>query len=182
MSSFTRIAFTDDVKAAQEARGTRSTYANMELRRQGESELGPAELDFIAKADSFYMATVSETGWPYMQHRGGPQGFLRYLGNETLGFADFRGNGQYLSVGNLDRNDRVCMFIMDYAHRRRLKLWGRAKTIEAGDDPALIVLLEDPNYRARIERAMLIRIEAFDWNCPQHITNKRQEPEEAPRV
>ncbi len=174
MSSFTRIAFTNDVKAAQEVRGTRAAYAAMAARRSEESELGAAELAFIAAADSFYMATVSETGWPYVQHRGGPRGFLRFLGDETLGFADFNGNGQYLSLGNLAGNDRVCLFLMDYLNRRRLKLWGRARTIEAVEDPGLIARLEDPTYRARIERGFLIRIEAYDWNCPKHIPSDKR--------
>jgi predicted pyridoxine 5'-phosphate oxidase superfamily flavin-nucleotide-binding protein len=115
------------------------------------------------------MATVTETGWPYIQHRGGPVGFMRVLDDRTLGFADFRGNRQYISLGNLSTDDRVSLFFMDYPNRRRLKLFGRARAVGL-DDAALLARLEMPEYRARIERGFLITVEGFDWNCPQHIT------------
>ena len=133
--------------------------------------LGPTEAQFIAERDSFYLATVSETGWPYVQHRGGPPGFLRVLGPTTLGFADFRGNLQYLSVGNAAHDDRVALFLMDYPNQRRLKVLGHLRAIDAGTaDPALLRQVDLPDYEARVERLMLIEVAAFDWNCPQHIT------------
>lgn len=141
----------------------------MESGETRNDRLGPSEAGFIAARDSFYMATVSETGWPYIQHRGGPQGFVRVLDERTLGFADFRGNRQYVSVGNLAVNDRVSLFFMDYPNRTRLKLLGRARIVEASDGEAL-ARLDVPGYRAAIERGFLITVEAFDWNCPQHIT------------
>jgi predicted pyridoxine 5'-phosphate oxidase superfamily flavin-nucleotide-binding protein len=117
------------------------------------------------------MATVSETGWPYIQHRGGPTGFVRVLDETTIGFADFRGNRQYVSVGNLTTDDRVSLFFMDYPNKTRLKLFGRAKIVGL-DDQATLSRLETPDYRARVERGFLIKVEGFDWNCPQHITER----------
>ena len=168
---FAEIAFTDTVKSVQQALGSRSGYA----RREGgdvdfNDRLGLSEAQFITERDSFYMATVSETGWPYVQHRGGPKGFLRVLDEKTLGFADFSGNRQYVSVGNLKTDDRVSLFLMDYPNRTRLKLLGRARVVGLDGDDDLIHRLSPPDYRARIERGVVIIIEAFDWNCPQHIT------------
>lgn len=167
---FAEIAFTDAVKAAQTEMGSRKGYAR---RERGETDfndrLGPNEASFIAERDSFYMATVSETGWPYMQHRGGPKGFVRVLDDKSIGFADFAGNRQYVSVGNLANNDRVSLFFMDYPNRTRLKVLGRARLVGL-DDANAIARLTHPTYRARIERGFVITIEAFDWNCPQHIT------------
>jgi predicted pyridoxine 5'-phosphate oxidase superfamily flavin-nucleotide-binding protein len=168
---FARIAFTPTVQRLQEERGSRAAYARMEDGPQPvNAELGEAEAAFLAARDSFYMATVSETGWPYVQHRGGPAGFVRVLDPTTLGFADFRGNRQYVSVGNLETDDRVSLFCMDYPGRRRLKLFGRARVI--GADHPLLAQLEVPDYRARVEQGVLIAIEGFDWNCPQHITER----------
>lgn len=168
---FAEIAFTPAVKAAQEAQGSRANYLPFEEGEAHHDRLGPAEAGFIAERDSFYIGSVSETGWPYVQHRGGPPGFLRVLDDRTIGFADFRGNRQYVSLGNLALNDRVALILMDYAHRRRLKILGRARALGPGeDDPALLARLELPNYRARVERGLLLTVEAFDWNCPQHIT------------
>ena len=133
--------------------------------------LGPQEAAFIGMRDSFYMATVSETGWPYIQHRGGPAGFLKVLDERTIGFADFRGNRQYISVGNLKSDDRVSLFLMDYANKARLKILGRARIVDASDEETL-KRLALPAYRAQVERGMLISVEAFDWNCPQHITQR----------
>jgi predicted pyridoxine 5'-phosphate oxidase superfamily flavin-nucleotide-binding protein len=128
------------------------------------------EAQFIAERDSFYMATVSETGWPYVQHRGGPAGFLRVLDDQTLGFADFRGNRQYISIGNLSADDRVCLILMDYSHSRRLKIYARTEARDLDADQALADRLAIPDYAAKPERALLLHLEAFDWNCSQHIT------------
>lgn len=165
---FAELAFTPAVKAAQERLGSRAAYRRLE---EGEGphhdRLGPAEAAFLAARDSFYLATVSETGWPYVQHRGGPPGFLKVLDERTLGFADFRGNRQYVSLGNLARDDRVALILVDYPNRRRLKLLGRARPTE---EPVVLARLEPPGYPARVERGFLVAVEAFDWNCPQHIT------------
>jgi predicted pyridoxine 5'-phosphate oxidase superfamily flavin-nucleotide-binding protein len=168
---FAEIAFTGSVKAAQEHYRTRSHNERFETQGSPNDTLGPAEAEFIAARDSFYMATVSETGWPYVQHRGGPPGFLRVLGPRQLAFADFRGNLQYVSVGNLARNDRVALILMDYPRRQRLKVLGRMRSVDVSElDPEMLQRVEMPTYRARVERVMLIDVEAFDWNCPQHIT------------
>ncbi len=178
---FAEIAFTDAVKAVQSKMGSRNGYA----RREGgdvdfNDRLGPGEASFISERDSFYMATISETGWPYIQHRGGPKGFLRVLDETTIGFADFSGNRQYVSVGNLAGNDRVSLFLMDYPGRTRLKLLGRVRVIGL-DETDTIARLSHPHYQARVERGLLITVEAFDWNCPQHIT-PRFTAEEIERV
>jgi predicted pyridoxine 5'-phosphate oxidase superfamily flavin-nucleotide-binding protein len=141
----------------------------MEAGEDHHDVLGPNEAGFIAARDSFYMATVSETGWPYIQHRGGPAGFVRVLDEKTIGLADFRGNRQYVSVGNLQTEDRVSLFLMDYPNRARLKILGRARIVDANDKETL-QRLSMPEYKAQVERGILISIEAFDWNCPQHIT------------
>ena len=167
---FAEIAFTPAVKALQEQLGSRANYARLEGSGSDRNHaLGPSEAGFIAQRDSFYMASVSETGWPYVQHRGGPEGFVRVLDERTIGFADFNGNRQYVSVGNLMTDDRVSLFFMDYPNRTRLKLLGRVKLIDPSDSAAL-AKLGVADHRARIERGFLIAVEAFDWNCPQHIT------------
>jgi uncharacterized protein len=167
---FAEIAFTPTVKALQERLGSRANYARLEGADADRNHiLGPSEAGFIAQRDSFYLASVSETGWPYVQHRGGPEGFVRVLDEKTIGFADFGGNRQYVSVGNLLEDDRVSLFFMDYPNRTRLKLLGRVKLIEPSETETLAKLTV-PGYRARIERGFLIAVEAFDWNCPQHIT------------
>ena len=167
--NFSEIAFTDSVKAQQEQYGSRQQYARMDRLARG-TTLTLAETEFIAARDSFYLATVGETGYPYVQFRGGPPGFLRVLGAQTLGYADFRGNRQYITVGNLDQNDRAALILMDYANRSRLKIYARIEIINAKDRPGLMEKLSVPGYDAKIERAMLLHVEAFDWNCPQHIT------------
>ena len=169
---FSKIAFTPTIRALQEADGSRASYARNELGEPHHDRLGEREAAFIAMRDSFYMATVTETDWPYIQHRGGPAGFLRVLDEKTIAFADFRGNRQFVSVGNLAKNDRVALFLMDYAHQARLKILGHARVIELKDDPALATKLALPGYRAKPERAFLITVDAFDWNCPQHITQR----------
>ena len=175
--AFSDLAFTPGVRAMQTRMGSRDAYAALDHAPDRRASLGPQEAGFIAQRDSFYQATVSETGWPYVQHRGGPAGFLKVLDASTMGYADFRGNVQYVSIGNLQADDRISLILMDYAARRRLKILGRVRMVEAADDPELIVRLADPAYRARIERALLIDVEAFDWNCPQHITPRYTEEE-----
>ena len=174
---FAELAFTPAVKAAQERNGSRASYERFAARGPANDRLGPDEVAFLAERDSFYMATVSETGWPYVQHRGGPAGFVRVLDERTIALADFRGNRQYVSVGNLGGDDRVALIFMDYPRQRRLKVLGRARIVEVADDPALLARLALPGYDARVERAMVIAVEAFDWNCPQHITPRFTEAE-----
>ncbi|MBF6326653.1 pyridoxamine 5'-phosphate oxidase family protein [Nocardia cyriacigeorgica] len=164
-----QIAFTPLVREHQREHGSLRGYERMTQVPEVADRIGPDEAWFIGERDSFYLATVGETGWPYIQHRGGAPGFLRVLDPNTLGFADFRGNKQYISRGNLDHDNRVALFLMDYATRSRMKIFGRARTVEATDDPALIASLAIEGYRAQVERAVLIEVEAFDWNCRQHI-------------
>jgi ferredoxin-NADP reductase/predicted pyridoxine 5'-phosphate oxidase superfamily flavin-nucleotide-binding protein len=171
---FAEIAFTNSVREAQRELGSRSGYAAMDEGERSNHRLGARESDFIAARDSFYIASVSETGWPYVQHRGGPAGFVRVLDPGTLGFADFRGNRQYVTLGNVRKDDRVSLFFMDYPNRTRLKLLGRIRAI-GPDQSELLGRLEPGDYRAAVERAFLIQVEAFDWNCPQHITPRYTE-------
>jgi predicted pyridoxine 5'-phosphate oxidase superfamily flavin-nucleotide-binding protein len=175
---FAEISFTPAVRDLQVAHGSRDRYAAMEEGADFNHLLGAEEADFIAARDSFYMASVSETGWPYIQHRGGPAGFMRVLDERTLGFADFRGNRQFVSTGNFMNEDRVSLFFMDYPNRRRLKMLGRVRIIGL-DDADTLAQLELDDYRARVDRGMLITVEAFDWNCPQHITPRFTEAEMA---
>ncbi len=169
-SAFARIAFTPNVRSAQTRMGSRDGYRQLETGEDEVSALGPMEIEFIAERDSLYQGTVGESGWPYVQHRGGPPGFLKVLDDRTLGYADFSGNRQYLSVGNLAGDDRISLFLMDYAQQRRLKIWGRARLVDESLEPELIARLESPGYRARVERGVVIHIEAYDWNCPKYIT------------
>jgi predicted pyridoxine 5'-phosphate oxidase superfamily flavin-nucleotide-binding protein len=175
---FAEIAFTPLVKEQQKQRGSRHLYERVEKSNDLGDRLGPSEQAFIQQRDGFYMASVSETGWPYIQFRGGPKGFLQVLDPQTIGFADLRGNTQYISVGNLHHDDRVALFLMDYAHQSRLKILGRAK-IHEGDSEArtLIESLRMPGEKSPAERALIIHVEAFDWNCPQHITPRFTEKE-----
>ncbi|MEM1242145.1 MAG: pyridoxamine 5'-phosphate oxidase family protein [Cyanobacteria bacterium P01_H01_bin.26] len=166
-SKFADIAFTPGVQAAQTQRGSRETYERYTAKAPANDTITPELAEFIAQMDGSYLGTVSSNGYPYVQFRGGPPGFLKVLDNKTIGFADFSGNVQYITVGNLSENDRAFLFLMDYRHRRRFKLWGRARYVE--DDPALIEQLRLPDYPAKIERAVLFTIEAFSQNCPQHI-------------
>ncbi|MDD5267367.1 MAG: pyridoxamine 5'-phosphate oxidase family protein [Methylococcales bacterium] len=176
-TAFADITFTSCVKAAQIRYGSREANSRFELADDPRFVMAEQEVEFIRERDSFYQATVSETGWPYVQHRGGPKGFLKVLDEHTLGFADFRGNRQYLSVGNLNANDRISMILMDYPNRRRLKIWGRARIVHENEDPELIAQLEVPSYRARVERGIVIHVEACEWNCPQHITPRYSKAE-----
>lgn len=169
--AFADIAFTPSVRAAQQRDGSRAGYARS-FESDGEvfnDRLGETEAQFIAAQRSFYIATVSETGWPYLQHRGGPRGFLKVLDDKTLAFADFAGNRQLVSVGNLAGNDRVALILVDYVNRVRLKLLGRLTITDLAPGDALASSLLEPGYRARPQRTMHIAVEGFDWNCPQHI-------------
>ena len=163
------IAFSDSVKRVQAARGSREAYARVEQR--GWQRTVTAELAaFIADMDSFYLATASASGQPYIQHRGGPRGFLRVIDDRTLGFADFSGNRQYITTGNLAENSQAFIFLMDYYNRRRIKLWGHARVVS--DDDALLASLAPQDYKARVEQAVLFSIATWDVNCPQHIPEK----------
>ena len=183
--AFSEIAFTPAVRAVQRRQGSAHAYDRMlASETDPANRLGPEEAAFIAARDGFYQATVSATGWPYVQFRGGPAGFLKVLDRRTIAYADFRGNRQYVSAGNLAGDDRISMILMDYPNRRRLKLFGRARLVEAAEDADLVAGLHDPQYRARPERAVVIAIEGLDWNCPQHIpvrlTREELEPHLAP--
>ncbi len=161
------IAFTDQVKEIQKQKGSRDTYAHMEQRGSWDDTVTDYLAGFLAERDSFYMATVNSGGYPYIQHRGGPKGFLKVIDKHTLGFADFKGNRQYISYGNLVENNKVSLFFMDYPNRTRIKLWGTAEVNE--DDEALIKKLSVSDYKGAVERAFIIHVEAWDRNCPQHI-------------
>jgi predicted pyridoxine 5'-phosphate oxidase superfamily flavin-nucleotide-binding protein len=173
---FLEIASTPSVKAAQEANGSARAWSSKQEGREF-IHFTPGELQFIAERDSFYLATVSETGWPYVQHRGGPRGFLRPIDDRTLAFADFRGNRQYISLGNLAAHDRAALFLMDYPNRRRLKIYAHIEAKDLSAEPALAEEIALPGYKAKLERAFLVHLEAFDWNCPQHITLRFSEAE-----
>lgn len=177
---YASIAFTESVRAAQRSQGSLAFYERK--RVQGAAETGPdpltpAEADYLAERDSFYLATVSETGWPYVQFRGGPIGFIHVIDERTIGWADFRGNLQYISAGNLAAESRVALIAMDYVHRRRLKIFGHARVVTSEEDSALVSTLSAPTYVATVKRAVVISVEAFDWNCPQHITARYTEAE-----
>jgi len=167
--NFAAIAFTDAVKAMQEKLGSRASYARME-RDTYVDGLTDNEINFIAQRDSFYMASIGENNYPYIQHRGGPKGFLKVLDAKRLGFIDFKGNMQYISVGNIATNNNVALIMVDYPARARLKILAKAEIVELKDDPALYDKLDLAEYKFRPERIMVFNIEAYDWNCPQHIT------------
>ncbi|MER8791895.1 pyridoxamine 5'-phosphate oxidase family protein [Mesorhizobium sp. M0983] len=166
---FAEIGFTDAVKSVQQTMGSRSAYARREVGSDINRPLGPDEIKFLAERDSFYIASVSEIGWPYVQFRGGPAGFLRVLDEQTLGFADFRGNRLYITTGNVATDSRISLLLIDSPNRRRLKILGRMHVIGTQDDAALAARLTFADYASAVERVMLIKVEAFDWNCPQHI-------------
>ncbi len=165
---FLDIAVTPSVRAAQAAGGAGSLWADFKGDRAGD-RFSTAEMAFIAERDSFYLATVSQTGWPYVQHRGGPRGFLKPVDERTLAFADYRGNRQYISVGNLGGDDRACLFLMDYPRRARLKIYARVEIVALDVDPVLTAQVATPGYKSKPERIFRLRLEAFDWNCAQHI-------------
>lgn len=167
------IAFTDAVRDVQRDHGSNGFYDRKRVEGKampGIDALTDDEKDYLADRDGFYLATVSETGWPYVQFRGGPAGFLRVVDDHTIGWADFRGNLQYISTGNLSSNGRVALIAMDYLHRRRLKIFGHARIVTAAEDPALVSSFTESGYDAEVQRVVLVTVEAFDWNCPQHIT------------
>ncbi|MEO6500399.1 MAG: pyridoxamine 5'-phosphate oxidase family protein [Jatrophihabitantaceae bacterium] len=169
--NYGRVAFTEGVQRLQERYGNRAGYARQRARAHAQQDPMTDEVrDFLSQRDSFYLASVGETGWPYVQYRGGPVGFLRVLDEHTVAWADFRGNLQYISTGNVSSDDRVALFAMDYPRRRRLKLFGHARVSYAQDEPDLIARLIPPGYPAVVERAVIVSVDAFDWNCQQHIT------------
>jgi predicted pyridoxine 5'-phosphate oxidase superfamily flavin-nucleotide-binding protein len=164
------VAFTPAVKAIQTAKGSREAYAHVEARGGWRTEIDDKLAAFLADANSLYFATASADGQPSIQHRGGPKGFVRILDKNTLAFADYSGNRQYITQGNLSENPKAYVFVMDYAHRRRVKIWGEARIVD--DDPALLQSLMPQDYKARPEQVILFRISAWDTNCPQHIPQK----------
>jgi predicted pyridoxine 5'-phosphate oxidase superfamily flavin-nucleotide-binding protein len=169
------IAFTEAVSTVQERYGSRQFYDRRRARADGTEAAGGDALSdderaYLSERDSFYLATVSATGWPYVQFRGGPPGFLQVIDDHTIGWADFRGNLQYISTGNAAGDDRVALIAMDYPTRQRLKIYGRARVAYAEDEPELVARLSLPDYEAVVQRAVVVSVAAFDWNCPQHIT------------
>ena len=161
------IAFTPAVKAAQQARGSRTAYAKMEQRGGWNDTVTPELAEFVAERESLYLGTAAADGQPYIQHRGGPRGFLKVLDERTLAIADYVGNAQYISLGNLAENNKAFLFLMDYSNRHRIKIWGTTEFIE--DDPALLARVADPDYQARLERVLVFHVKAWDVNCTQHI-------------
>jgi len=177
------IAETDDVRAAQARLGSRSALARLERPHDASSAAEPRdpltgfEREFVGERDGFYLASVSSSGWPYVQFRGGPPGFVHSRDEHTIAWADFRGNRQYISTGNIAGDERVSLFFMDYPNRLRLKVFGRARTLDARDAPDVVAELAVPGYRAIVEQVVVVTVVAFDWNCPQHITPRYSEPE-----
>lgn len=176
---FARTMFSEAAKTIQAQHGSRAQYERMAERGEVDEALGEFEVDFIGRRDSFYLASVTADGWPYVQHRGGPKGFLRVLDERTVAFADFAGNKQYITAGNLATNDRVALFLMDYPHQARLKLIGHARAVEG--DVELEARVKMPGYAAKVERVLVIALTAYDWNCSQHITPRWTEQEWAVR-
>lgn len=172
---FLEVAVTPSVRAVQADMGADQIWLGSHDRPS--DTLTDAEIAFITTRDSFYMASVSETGWPYVQHRGGKAGFLKVVDQQTMAFADYRGNRQYISAGNFAANDRTCLFLMDYVRRARLKIYAYVEQVELDADQQLAKFVSDPDYRGRAERIFKLRLEAFDWNCPQHITPRYTEHE-----
>jgi len=175
--AFADITFTKSVKAAQTLYGSREQNSFFEKAEDSRNTIGERELQFIQTRDSFYQATVGENGWPYVQHRGGPPGFLKVLDDRTFGYADYRGNMQYISVGNIGNDERVSLILMDYVHRRRLKIWGHAQIVDSQNNPELLNKLYDTDYDATVERGIVVHVDALEWNCPQHITQRFTETE-----
>ncbi|KAA0099465.1 pyridoxamine 5-phosphate oxidase [Mycolicibacterium sp. P1-18] len=179
------IAFTDAVVDVQREHGSDGFYGRKRVQGKavpGTDALTDDEREYLAERDGFYLASVSETGWPYVQFRGGPPGFLRVVDDHTVGWADFRGNLQYITTGNVAGDDRVALIVLDYAQRRRLKIFGHARVVTVADDAALVESFADPGYDAEVERAVLVTVEAFDWNCQQHITPRFSAAELEPHL
>ena len=164
------VAFTPTVKAIQSRKGSRPGYASMEERGSWETRITPDLAEFIAHQTSVFLGTASSDGQPYIQHRGGPPGFLKVIDDKTLGLADFAGNRQYITLGNLTENPKAIIFLIDYSARRRVKIWGEARVVE--NDPELLKKLKPEDYRARVEQAILFSVSAWDTNCPQHIPQR----------
>lgn len=179
--SFLDLASSPSVRAVQAEMGVDQLWTPGAVDRVSEA-FTPNEVAFIAERDSFYMASVSQTGWPYVQHRGGPPGFLKVLDETTLAFADYAGNRQYISTGNLDADDRVALILVDYPRRARLKILAHAERLALDAEPDLLARVSVPGYRARPERIFRLRLAAFDWNCPQHIVPRFTEAEIARAV
>ncbi|MGF9694571.1 pyridoxamine 5'-phosphate oxidase family protein [Rhizobium sp. 0TCS1.26] len=178
---FLDVAVTPSVRAAQAEMGADHIWTDFKGHREHD-RFGRNEAAFIADRDTFYMASVSETGWPYVQHRGGPRGFLKVIDDQTLAFADYRGNRQYISTGNLAANDRACLFLIDYPRQARLKIYAHVAKVSLDADPALTQAVTDPGYGARLERIFRLRLKTFDWNCQQHITPRFAEDELAQAI
>jgi len=168
--TFAKTMFSEPAKRLQKQHGSLAQYENMARSGAEEQKIGPDEAEFITARDSFYLASVTPDGWPYIQHRGGQAGFLQVLDAHTLAFADYAGNKQYITAGNLAVNDRVALFLMDYPNRTRLKIIGHARLVEPGAEPALETRIRAPQGRTRVERIFVIDVVGFDWNCSQHIT------------
>jgi len=178
--NFTQYAFTPSVKEQQEHYGSRGSYQKME--NSGDRYLlTDKETEYMATLDHFYMATVGENGWPYVQFRGGPIGFLKVIDDQTIGFADYAGNRQYISVGNIKSGSKVSLILLDFARQVRLKIWASATVVEASEDPELADKLSDPDYSSKVERLITLTIEGYDWNCPKNIT-QRYTVEEMERI
>lgn len=178
---FLDVAATERVRAIQREMGSDRVFQNFKGQREFD-RLRPEEVAFIGQRDSFYMASVSQTGWPYVQHRGGPPGFLKVLDDKTLAFADYRGNRQYISVGNLAADDRAALILMDYVRQARMKMYVHVEAVALDADADLTALVSVPGYRAKPERILRLHLVAFDWNCPQHITPRFTEAEVAEAV
>jgi predicted pyridoxine 5'-phosphate oxidase superfamily flavin-nucleotide-binding protein len=176
-NKYLEIAATDGVKQVQERLGSRSGYARREGGPTKHHRLGPEEISFIEAQNTFFLASVSETGWPYIQHRGGPKGFLKVLDENTIGFPEFSGNRQYISFGNILQNSRVSLFLLHYRNRERLKIFGQATLVERGQSPDLLKRLETANLPSKVECGIIIQVEAFDWNCSQYIVPRFSEEE-----
>ena len=178
--AFADITFTESVKAAQVRYGSREFNRRFETAPEPRNQLNEFDREFISNRDSFYQSSVGSNGWPYVQHRGGPIGFLKVLDNRTLAYADFSGNRQYISVGNMMDNNKVCLFLMDYARQQRLKIWGLSEIVHTNENETLISQLLDDTYKAVVERAVVITVEALEWNCSKHITPRFTEQDITP--
>ena len=170
--NFMQLAFTESVKEQQELYGSRNSYQRMEDRDPDQTRLSIRETSFIEQRDGFYLSTVGENGWPYVQFRGGPRGFLKAIDANTLAYADFRGNMQYISSGNMNATKKAALILLDYPTRTRIKVWAETETLDPQEHPELLEKLTDSSYNAKVERIVVFRIKGFDWNCPQHITPK----------